>query len=159
MHELALSVPDSIQSLRASLYAEAQAIVASYSLAASWFSALQTLPGIGPTLALKLLAYSGDLRRFHSARAYAAYTGLTPRIYQSGEMEATARISRIGPPMLRASYYLAATAATRTDSAQAALYSRLVDSGKPKKVALVAVAHRLARAAWAVCARLVVNEA
>lgn len=153
VHEFALSVPDSIQSLRAALYAEARAIVAAYPLAASWVSALQTLPGIGPTLALKLLAYSGDLRRFHSARAYAAYTGLTPRIYQSGEMDASARISRIGPPMLRASYYLAATAATRTDSAQAALYRRLVDSGKPKKLALVAVAHRLARAAWAVCAR------
>jgi transposase len=153
VHELVLSVPDSLQSLRVALYAEARAVLASYPLAISWLSALQTLPGIGPTLALKLLAYSGDLRRFRSARAYAAYTGLTPRVYQSGELVAQARISRIGPPALRSAYYLAAISATRTDSPQAALYRRLVEAGKPKKVALVAVAHHLARAAWAVCAK------
>lgn len=153
IHDLALSVPNSLQASRMALYAEARFIIESYPLAASWLASLQTLPGIGPTLALKLLAYSGDIRRFRSARAYASYTGLTPRLYQSGNLDAIARISRIGPPMLRASYYLAAISATRTDSPQAALYRRLVNSGKPKKLAITAVAHRLARAAWSVCVR------
>ncbi|WP_018467928.1 IS110 family transposase [Calidithermus timidus] len=153
VHGLAQAVPQVLQDYRESLYSEARAVVEAYPVGASWLTSLQTLPGVGPTLALKLLAYSGDFRRFRSARAYAAYTGLTPRVYQSGELDTVARISRIGPPALRSSYYLAAVSATRTDTAQAAFYRRLVGSGKPKKLAIVAVAHRLARAAWAVCVR------
>jgi len=154
VHQLAKSVPDTLQTLRLAFYTEALALLKAEPLIYAWFEALQTLPGLGPISALKVLAYSGDMRRFRSARAYASYTGLTPRIYQSGELLPVARISRIGPPTLRGVYYFSALSAIRTNTPQAALYARLVEAGKPKKLALVAVAHRLARAAWSVCVRL-----
>jgi transposase len=87
------------------------------------------------------------LRRFHSARAYAAYTGLTPRLYQSGQLPERASISRMGPSALRAAFWMAALSASRVEP-YASLVARL--SGKPKKLAITAVANRLARAAWAV---------
>jgi transposase len=95
------------------------------------------------------LAYSGDLRRFRSARAYAAYTGLTARVHQSGQLPERASISRMGPSALRAAFWMAALSASRVEP-YASLVARLVQSGKPKKLAITAVANRLARAAWAV---------
>jgi transposase len=41
---------------------------------------LQTLPGIGPVLALEI----GDVRRFATAEKLAAYAGTTPRVHASG---------------------------------------------------------------------------
>ncbi|MCX7850833.1 IS110 family transposase [Thermus sp.] len=144
-------VPATLQALRSEVLDQALEVVRSDPLLSSWLAALITLPGVGESIALKVLAYSGDLRRFHSARAYAAFTGLTPRIYQSGDAPERAAISRVGPGPLRGAYFLAAMNAYRYDPERRAFVDRLVARGKPKKVALVALAVRLARAAWVLC--------
>lgn len=120
-------------------------------LVGNWLAGLVTLPGIGEVSALRILAYGGDLRRFGTGRQFAAYTGLSPRFSQSGDSEAVGRISRVGPGALRGALYWSAMAAGRTNTPQGELYRRLVAAGKPKKVALVAVANRLARGSWRVC--------
>ncbi|WP_244363616.1 IS110 family transposase [Thermus brockianus] len=131
--------------------ARARAIVEADPVLARWYEALQSLPGIGPAIALRVLAYSGDMGRFRSARAYAAFTGLTPRVYQSGTLPEVGRISRFGPPALRAAFWWAALQASRFDPERRAWVEALVARGKPKKVAITALANHLARAAWAVC--------
>jgi len=146
---LVRQVPDVLVSLRREVEAMALSLLETDSEAWRHFQALQGLPGVGPSIALTILAYSGDLRRFRSARAYAAYTGLTPRLYQSGQLPERASISRMGPSALRAAFWMAALSASRVEP-YASLVARLVQSGKPKKVAITAVANRLARAAWAV---------
>lgn len=151
VHRLALDVPSILDDRRAVLLQEARVLLEAEPVAFGWFRALQSLPGVGNILALRIMAYSGDFRRFHSARAYASYTGLTPQVYQSGTVGPAARISRVGPSALRSAYYMAALSAIRRECPQANLYARLVESGKPKRLALVAVAHRLARAAWSIC--------
>ena len=144
------SVPATLEALRAEVERVALNMLRSDSLGWRWFQALQSLPGVGEGIALTILAYSGDMRRFRSARAYAAFTGLTPKVYQSGEIPEVGRISRMGPPPLRAAFYLAALHARHVEP-YAGLYVRLLDKGKAKRLARIAVANRLARHAWAVC--------
>jgi transposase len=148
--EVVASVPGHLEALRGQVDRVALNMLRSDPLGWRWFTALQSLPGVGQGIALTILAYSGDMRRFSSARAYAAFTGLTPKLYQSGEIPEVGRISRMGPPPLRAAFYLAAFRAREVEP-YADLYGRLLSGGKPKKVALIAVANRLARHAWAVC--------
>ncbi len=147
--EVVAHVPRTLGDLRASLEALAVDLLRSDPEAWRQFEALQTLPGVGPSTALTILAYSGDLRRFKSARAYAAFTGLTPAVHQSGELPERSRISRMGPGPLRGAFWMAALHAQRVEP-YASLVDRLLRSGKSKKSALTAVANRLARASWAV---------
>ncbi len=59
------------------------------------------MPGAGPVLASTIAAESGPIRRFRSAKAYAAYTGLTPSDRSTGGRVIHGRIDRAGSPHLR----------------------------------------------------------
>jgi transposase len=122
-------------------------------LIARWLGGVRGLPGFGDASALRLLAYSGDLRRFGSARQFAAFTGLVPRFKQSGGRPEVGVISRIGSAELRGVLYWAAMSASQSRSVHGDFYRRLRANGKCGKVAMVALANRLARAAWSVCVR------
>lgn len=60
------------------------------------------IPGAGPTLAAIIVAESGDIRRFHSAKAYGCATGLTPSDQSTSGMTRHGGITRSGNPHLRA---------------------------------------------------------
>ena len=62
---------------------------------------LQKIPGIGPIIAATILAETADIHRFPSARAFAAYTGLVPRVRSSAGKAKLGHITRSGPPGLR----------------------------------------------------------
>jgi transposase len=62
---------------------------------------LQTIPGVGPLLGLSLAVAIGDVARFASAQKLVGYSGLTPRVRQSGESSRTGRLSRSGSRLLR----------------------------------------------------------
>lgn len=68
------------------------------------------IPGVGPIAALTFRAAVDDPKRFSSSRTVAAHFGLTPRRYQSGEMDNPGRISKAGDPDVRAALYSAANA-------------------------------------------------
>lgn len=63
---------------------------------------LQTMPGIGPITALTFISEIDDPKRFTNSRSAAAYFGLTPRQYSSGETCIRMGISKQGSPMMRA---------------------------------------------------------
>ncbi len=65
---------------------------------------LMTVPGVGPVTALAFASTVDDPKRFKSACDVGAYLGLTPRRYQSGELDRTGRISKRGDRLTR--YYL-----------------------------------------------------
>ena len=76
---------------------------------------------------------------------------LDPQPHESGtSLRSPARISRQGDHLLRARLYMGALGAVRGDNPLHAFYQRLVDRGKPKKVALLAAARTLLAWAWAV---------
>jgi transposase len=67
-----------------------------------------TIPGVGPLTSLAFKATIDDPKRFANAKDVAAHLGLTPRIYQSGEMDRSGSISKCGDKLLRYFLYEAA---------------------------------------------------
>jgi transposase len=70
------------------------------------YSIVRAMPCIGDTLAPRLIAEIGDIRRFHNKRALIAYAGIDAPPYQSGTFNATERhISKRGNSYLRKTGY------------------------------------------------------
>jgi transposase len=62
---------------------------------------LQTIPGCGPISAWTIRAYTDDIKRFASAKKYAAYAGLVPWVQNSNETVRHGKITKRGPKELR----------------------------------------------------------
>jgi transposase len=105
---------------------------------------LTSIPGIGPVLAATILAEIGDVGRFPRVEALVAYAGLDPGVFESGQFQGKRQhISKRGSPYLRRALFLAAHGAHARNPDLAAYLARKRAEGKPYKVALIAVAHRL----------------
>lgn len=102
---------------------------------------LQTAPGVGPAVAITLLADLPELGRL-DRRAIASLAGLAPHIAQSGLDRGHAAIAG-GRPCVRAALYLAALSACRLERGYRRDYQAMRQAGKPAKVALIAVARKL----------------
>lgn len=112
---------------------------------------LTTIKGIGRQTSAALVAYAGDLSGFASPRQLVAYVGMDPVQRHSGtSLHVHGGISKRGNRHLRTLLYMGAQTARKHNAACRALYERLIGRGKTKKQALVAVASKLARQAWAV---------
>lgn len=77
------------------------------------YQILRTMPGVGPIVALTILAEAGDLRRFGHERQYLKYCGLDLSTHQSGMFRGATKLSKRGNARLRSVYWLAATVAIR----------------------------------------------
>ena len=104
------------------------------------YEILTSIPGIGPKIAITLIASLGELGSMNAKQA-AMLAGLAPVANDSGQHQG-ARIIRGGRAIVRKMLYLAAVSASRCDPALRAFYRRLADK-KPVKVALVATARKL----------------
>jgi transposase len=117
---------------------------------------LATIPGIGPIIALTL-AIEIDPKAFQSGRHLAAWLGLTPREHSTGGKQRLGGISRAGHERLRALLVVGATAvirhASRAESRLATAWLRQLLSRKPRKLAAVALANKMARIVWAIMTR------
>ena len=115
---------------------------------------LAEVPGIGPIGALSL-ALTIDPGRFQSGRHLAAWLGLTPKEHSTGGRQRLGGISRAGNERLRQLLVLGAMAVIRyakpgSKSASAWLLALL--ERKPRKLAAVALANKMARIVWAMMA-------
>jgi transposase len=70
---------------------------------------LMTVPGVGPLVALNFIATIDDASRFRRSSDVGAFLGLTPRRYQSGEIDRSGRISKCGDAEMRRLLVSAAT--------------------------------------------------
>jgi len=121
---------------------------------ASTLDNLTSIPGIGPKTAIQLLIITQGFSRFSNARQLCAYVGICPRIYESGtSVKGKAKISKLGMGRLRALLYMCAWSACKHNQACKDLYERLLAKGKAKKLALVAVANKLLKQAFAVATK------
>jgi transposase len=102
---------------------------------------LQTAPGVGPAVAMTLLADLPELGSL-DRRAIASLAGLAPHITQSGISSGHATISG-GRPCVRSALYLAALSAIRLERGFKTEYQAMRAAGKPAKVAIIAVARKL----------------
>lgn len=102
---------------------------------------LQTAPGVGPAVAMTLLADLPELGTL-DRRAIASLAGLAPHISQSGLGAGRAAISG-GRPCVRTALYLAALSAIRSERGFKAEYQAMRAAGKPAKVAIIAIARKI----------------
>jgi transposase len=102
---------------------------------------LASVKGVGPTTATTLIADVPELGSL-TRREIAALVGLAPFNRDSGKMRGRRSIFG-GRAAVRHTLYMAALAAIRFNPVIKQFYSRLVDAGKPKKVAIVACMRKL----------------
>jgi transposase len=77
---------------------------------------LMTVPGVGPVVALTYRASINQPHHFAHSRDVGAHAGLTPKRYQSGEIDYDGGISKCGDAMLRRILYEAATGRPRREA-------------------------------------------
>jgi transposase len=83
-------------------------------------------PGVGPTISAVIAGRIGDPHRFTSLAAIRAYTGLIPKVSQSGLSKTESSITKAGDPLLREMLWAAADHARKIDPQFAAKYQRLM---------------------------------
>jgi transposase len=103
---------------------------------------LRTIPGIGLLIAMELLVELQDIHRFGTADQLAAYVGLTPAQYSSGDHIRMGNITHIGKGQLRAYLIEASWILINKDPAMAQKYQTLKYRCGSKR-AIVAIARRL----------------
>jgi transposase len=102
---------------------------------------LASVPGIGSTIARTLLAELPELRILNR-KEIAALAGLAPFTRQSGKWKGKSFIGG-GRPSIRSALFMGAMTAVRFNPILKTFFDRLVQAGKPKMVALIAVARKL----------------
>ena len=107
---------------------------------------LMSIPGVGPVTALTFKAAVDDPSRFKSSRTVAAHFGLTPRRFQSGELDNPGHISRAGDADVRSALYVAAHSLLTRNAQWSTLKAWGVGLAKIRghRRAVVAVARKLA---------------
>jgi transposase len=102
---------------------------------------LASVPGIGKTLARTLLAELPELGSL-DRRNVASLAGLAPYVRQSGRWRGNSMIGG-GRAAVRSATFMGALVASRCNPPLKEFYRRLISAGKPKMVALIAVARKL----------------
>ena len=112
---------------------------------------LQTAPGVGPITGLTFRAVIDDVRRFADARGVAAYLGLVPKEDSSGSRRRKGAITKAGPTGVRVLLIQASWVVWRQRKSGAALYAWVerLAARRGKRIAVVALARRLARILYA----------
>ena len=119
---------------------------------------LLPLPGVGPKvlwpLVVKLMQFHNLTSGQGDARGFVAFIGLDPQPHSSGSsVHKHPGISKMGDSELRRLLYMGALGAISGNNPLRTFYRRLLDRGKAKKVALVAVARKLLVWAWTLFSR------
>ena len=123
-----------------------EAELAGYAAAHPGVALLTTIPGVGVRTAEAFVAYVDDPSRFARVRQVGSYFGLVPALDSSAGKDRRGHITREGPGTVRKLLTEAAWQSVRLDPPSGALFER-VTRGKAdrRKIAAVAVAHRLCR--------------
>lgn len=102
---------------------------------------LTSVPGIGPTISRTLIAALPELGRL-DRKQIAALAGLAPFTRQSGRWRGKSFIGG-GRVAVRSALFMGAMVAKKHNPVLKAFFDRLVAAGKPKMVAIIAVARKL----------------
>lgn len=110
---------------------------------------IRTIPGYGSRGSVAV-AHALQQLPFGNADAFIAHTGLDPRPQDSGERRGRRRLSKRGPPALRAALHMCAMSASQTTT-WAPYYQRQLAKGLSGTAALAILARKMARTAYAIC--------
>ena len=112
---------------------------------------LISIPGIGLKTALFMLIITDGFTKFESSKQLCSYVGITPTIRESGSsVRGRSRISKVGNRKLRNLLFLCSFNACKHNKACKEIYERIVNKGKSKKLALIAVSNKLIKQSFAI---------
>jgi len=117
---------------------------------------LMRLAGVGPTTASAIVAMIGNGHEFRCGRQFAAWLGLTPGQYSSGGKTRLGRITKAGDAYLRTLLILGARAvlaAAKNKTGGVSRWAVALEARRGYWKAVVAIAAKNARMAWAMLAR------
>lgn len=104
---------------------------------------IASAPGFGPTLSPIVAGRPGDPHWFSSLAAIRSYSGLVPKLSQSGNSNPILGITEAGDPLLREALFAAADQARRIDPQLAAKYHRLMSADRHHISAVCTIATML----------------
>lgn len=115
-------------------------------------SRMMTMPGIGPITAMAIEAFAPSLSVFKRSRDFAAWLGLVPRQHSTGGKQILGRTSKMGQRDIRRLLIIGAMSvirwATRKGTTPGSWLHSILQR-KPRKVAAIALANKMARTLWA----------
>lgn len=159
VHQALIDIMDRELAVNEQLVAELEALILAalneHAASALAIQRMMKIPGIKARAVARLLPELLALPHHLTPREVVAYIGLDPKPRQSGQTgkHGSWAISKQGNPRVRRSLYLIALTAVRFFPPARALYERLRERGKVKKVAIVAVMRKLLTALWVMLVR------
>ncbi len=116
---------------------------------------LRTMPGIGPIAAMVIEAFAPDMSCFENGRSFSAWLGLVPRQHSSGGKARLGHTTKMGQKDIRRLLIIGAMSrigsAGRRGTTDPWIISKL--ERKPRMLAAVALANKMARQIWAMLTR------
>jgi transposase len=110
---------------------------------------LISIPGVGPVTAATIISEIGDISQFGSADTLVCYCGLIPSSHSSGTFTSKRnRMAKRGQSSLAHVFYQIALSSLRCNPTLREYYEEKLCQGKPRKIAVVAVARKLVRLAY-----------
>jgi len=98
-----------------------------------------------------LIVATEGFKNFDNAKQLCSFFGLAPTETSSGtSIKGKSKISKMGNPLVRKKLYMCSLQASRYNKTCIDLYQRLLAKGKPKKLALIAVANKLLKIVFAI---------
>ncbi|MEM9523496.1 MAG: IS110 family transposase [Pseudomonadota bacterium] len=113
---------------------------------------LRSMPGIGPIAAMVIEAFAPEMANFEKGRDFAAWLGLVPKQHSSGGKTRLGQTSKMGQQDIRRALITGAMsriAGYARQKSRAAPWLQDKLDRKPKMVAAVALANKMARQIWA----------
>lgn len=117
---------------------------------------LRQIPGVGPLVATATVAAIGNGAAFHKGREFAAWLGLVPRQYSTGDKAKLGSISKRGNRYLRRMFVHGARAVllrVKYDTGGFGRWVHQLQARTARNKVIVAIANKLARITWAVLAK------
>jgi transposase len=114
---------------------------------------LRSIPGVGAVTAAAIGAFAPPLTQFRRGRDFAAWLGLVPRQHSTGGKERLGKTSKMGQRDIRRLLIIGAMAVVRVaeqGGAGSTPWLRALLARKPRMLAAVALANKMARMIWAV---------
>ena len=111
---------------------------------------LKSISGIGEKTSLLLLVATNHFKDFGHPKSVSKYFGVAPRMYHSGNKKITIGKCRTTKGHIRSILYICSWSAVKSNAQCKALYERILEKGKCKKLALMAVCNKLLRQAFGI---------
>lgn len=111
---------------------------------------LKSIAGVGEKTSLLLLVATNHFKDFQHPKSVSKYFGVAPRMYHSGNKKITIGKCRTTKEYIRSILYMCSWSAVKCNPQCKALYERILEKGKCKKLALIAVCNKLLRQAFGI---------